>query len=204
MDSSYVAFHQGRLVATGTLAEVARVLAGAPEEVRGAALIFDAGTSEQADIHFEGATEQVVASTAAREHAIAERRGRGRPKLGVVAREVTLLPRHWDWLADQPGGASVALRKLVDAARRANSDRDLSRRGQEATYRFMAATCGDLPGFEEALRALFAVDADAFDVRIAEWPDDLRAHIRELSRPAFWLAQKTPPVPPALPDATGA
>ncbi len=77
----------------------------------------------------------------------AEPRGRGRPKLGVVAREVTLLPRHWDWLNAQPGGASVALRKLVEQARRANGDADRARAAREAAYHFMSAMAGDLPAF---------------------------------------------------------
>ena len=91
-----------------------------------------------------------------------EPRGRGRPKLGVVAREVTLLPRHWEWLATQSGGASVALRKLVDEARRANGDRDRSRAARDAAYHFMSTMAGNLPGFEEASRALFADDQRQF------------------------------------------
>lgn len=107
------------------------------------------------------------------------RRGRGRPKLGVVAREVTLLPRHWEWLAAQPGGASVALRKLVEEARRSQSGR--ARQAQERAYHFMNAMAGDLPGFEEATRALFAGDREGFAERIAGWPTDVREH-------AAWLA----------------
>ena len=90
-------------------------------------------------------------------------RGRGRPKLGVVAREVTLLPRHWDWLNSQSGGASVALRKLVEAARLAGDDKDRTRHAQEAAYRFMTALAGNLPGYEEATRALYAADPARFD-----------------------------------------
>src|SRR4029079_4156101 len=71
------------------------------------------------------------------ETAAAEPRGRGRPRLGVVAREGTLLPRHWEWLGTQPGGASVVLRKLVEEARRANGDADRTRAARDAAYRFM-------------------------------------------------------------------
>lgn len=109
-----------------------------------------------------------------------EPRGRGRPKLGVVAREVTLLPRHWEWLSAQPGGASVALRKLVDEARRANSDRDRSRAARDATYHFMSGMAGDLANFEEAARALFANDRQRLAALIAGWPDDIRDHIVKL------------------------
>src|SRR5579863_6549713 len=108
-------------------------------------------------------------------------RGRGRPKLGVVAREVTLLPRHWDWLASQPGGASVALRKLVEEARRANGDRDRHRAARDAAYHFMSAMAGNFNGFEEASRALFADDRGRFGELIAAWPDDIRDHIVALA-----------------------
>jgi hypothetical protein len=110
-----------------------------------------------------------------------ESRGRGRPKLGVIAREVTLLPRHWEWLAAQPGGGSVALRKLVDEARRSNSERDGALAAQERAYYFISAMAGDMPGFEEASRALFANDKSMFNERIAGWPPDVRTY-------AAWLA----------------
>ena len=112
-------------------------------------------------------------------------RGPGRPKLGVVAREVTLLPRHWDWLAAQPGGASVALRKLVEDARKAAADGDRRRVAQEAAYRFMQAMAGNEAGYEEAARALFAGDIGRFEAGIASWPDDVREHASWLATDAF-------------------
>ena len=112
-------------------------------------------------------------------------RGPGRPRLGVVAREVTLLPRHWEWLSRQPGGASVALRKLVEQARRAGDDKEGVRQSQEAAYRFMVAMAGNHPGFEEATRALFAGQGDRFDQVTASWPPDVRDHARGLAAPAL-------------------
>src|SRR5690606_37999937 len=112
-------------------------------------------------------------------------RGPGRPKLGVVAREVTLLPRHWDWLAAQPGGASVALRRLVDEARRAAVDGDRRRAAQEAAYRFMQAMAGNEAGYEEAARALFAGDIARFEEHSLHWPDDVRDHAALLAADAF-------------------
>jgi hypothetical protein len=103
----------------------------------------------------------------------------------VVPREVTLLPRHWQWLNSQPGGASVALRRLVDEARRASVGRDRVRRAQEVSYRVMTALAGDLPGFEDALRALFARDGAAFDRHVATWPGDVRDYARRLASPAL-------------------
>jgi hypothetical protein len=114
---------------------------------------------------------------------LGEPRGRGRPKLGVVAREVTLLPRHWDWLATQPGGASVTLRKLVDETRRANLNRDRQRRANECAYHFMSAMAGDMAGFEEASRALFANDAAKFHQQTEAWPTDVRDYLRYLANP---------------------
>ncbi|MFB3304643.1 DUF2239 family protein [Pseudomonas sp. AMR01] len=109
----------------------------------------------------------------------------GRPKLGVVAREVTLLPRHWEWLGQQHGGASAALRRLVDEARTDHASRDQMRQAKDASYRFMSAIGGDLPGFEDASRALFADDAANFSSKIAQWPNDVQTYLAWLSRNAF-------------------
>lgn len=109
----------------------------------------------------------------------------GRPKLGVVSREVTLLPRHWAWLAAQPGGASVALRKLVEEARRVSADGNRRRAAQEAAYRFMQAMAGNEAGFDEAARALFAGDIGRFEEHSATWPDDVREHAALLAADAF-------------------
>ena len=108
------------------------------------------------------------------------RPGRGRPRLGVVAREVTLLPRHWDWLAGQPGGASAVLRRLVEEARREAARPDRRRKHQETLYRAMSVLAGDLPAFDEAARALFADDMDAFQTRTEAWPIDVAAYLRRL------------------------
>jgi hypothetical protein len=121
------------------------------------------------------------ASTSSSPTLAAEARGRGRPKLGVIAREVTLLPRHWEWLATQSGGASVTLRRLVEEARRDDGGRRQWRDAQEAAYRFMSAIAGDLPGFEEACRALFANNSDQFRQHIAQWPEDIRSYAIRLA-----------------------
>jgi hypothetical protein len=125
--------------------------------------------------------------------------GPGRPKLGVVAREVTLLPRHWAWLSSQPGGASVALRKLVEQARKDSQSQDQRRLSQEATYRFMSAMAGCLEGFEEAARALFAADRPRFEALTAPWPQDIQNHLQHLAQVA-WLPSD-PLSPQELPHA---
>ena len=180
-----------RRLAAGPLAEVALAVMNASR--RPAAppiIIFDDATGRPIDLDLRGTDREVVArlpqpadnpETPPDETAAAEPRGRGRPRLGVVAREVTLLPRHWEWLGAQPGGASVALRKLVDAARRANGDADRARAARDAAYHFMSVMAGNLADFEEASRALFADDRRRFVSLVAGWPDDIRDHVVKLA-----------------------
>jgi hypothetical protein len=181
------AFRGTRLLAAGPLRDVAlAVKAAMNKPAKAAVLTFDDATGAVIDLDLRGTKTEVIARLAARfapapSAANATPRGRGRPKLGVIAREVTLLPRHWDWLAAQPGGASVALRKLVDAARKADDGPGQTRATQAAAYTFMAAMAGDRPGFEEATRALFARDRDKFEREMAAWPRDLRDYAVRLA-----------------------
>ena len=180
---AYSAFAGPKLLASGPLAEVAIAIKIATGALADPIIIFDNATGKSLDLDLRGSHREIVArlpqpqAPAPEKEAPTEPRGRGRPKLGVIAREVTLLPRHWDWLGVQPGGASVALRKLVEEARRASGDRDRQRAARDAAYHFMSTMAGDLPGFEEASRALFADDRRGFGERIANWPADIRDHI---------------------------
>jgi hypothetical protein len=193
-DAAYIAFEGDRCLASGGLREVVRAAKERLDRRQDASiLIFDNGTGGPVDIDFRGSLDDVLARlpenagmpVAADDAAIAVPRGPGRPKLGVVAREVTLLPRHWEWLAQQSGGASVALRRLVDKARGAGEDKDRIRRAQEAAYRFMSAMAGNRPHYEDAIRALFAGDQPGFEKLIAEWPADVRNHASRLAENAF-------------------
>jgi hypothetical protein len=186
------AFEGMRCVASGTTVEVAKKIKECLNEIeQGAVLIFDDSTGEPVEIDFRGGIKDVLLRLKQQEPVSQPDtggeclRGPGRPKLGVVSREVSLLPRHWDWLNVQPGGASAAIRKLVEEARRVNRDRDRVRRSQEAAYRFMSAMAGNLPGFEEAIRALFAGDAEKFNSHITEWPADIRNYTGKISSGAF-------------------
>jgi hypothetical protein len=164
------AFSDNRIFVVGTLAEVAAAVQKAPQSAM--IQVFDDTSGRVIDIDPRAPLPETPAEGA---------KGRGRPKLGVVAREVTLLPRHWDWLSAQPGGASVALRKLVDQARRDSGDSERVRQSQEAAYRFMSAIGGNLPNFEEASRALFGHDRRGFADLLAPWPADVRDYAIKLA-----------------------
>src|SRR5690348_13704624 len=192
MTETFTAFEGVRRLAAGPLADIAPVIQRAERQASEPIAIFSDANGRAIDIDLRGSVDEMLAWLAAISAKAAETaaedqppsgepRGRGRPKLGVVAREVTLLPRHWEWLNAQPGGASVALRKLVDEARRANIDRDRRRAARDAAYHFMSAMAGNLPNFEEASRALFADDRPRFASLIASWPPDIRQHVVKLA-----------------------
>jgi hypothetical protein len=192
-----IAFEGVRRIASGELSKVALAAKRAVDKGQHAPiLLFDVATSEPIELDFRGTADQVAAritrnaagtSITGRAPEGEARRGPGRPKLGVIAREVTLLPRHWDWLNDEPGGASVALRKLVDEARRGSGAESIRRRAKEAAYRFMSAMAGNEPGFEEAARALFAGSRELFERSVRAWPPDIRVHALRLAARAFHI-----------------
>jgi len=191
-EPSYVAFAGQTLVAAGTLEEAAQGAKRAvDEDCNAAVMILDAKTSVPAEVDLRGTPDEVAVRLGLRPGDRSAPSGTtarpatpGRPKLGVVAREVTLLPRHWEWLSRQPGGASVTLRKLVDEARRSTTGEVQKRLAQESCYRFMTIMAGDEPGYEEALRALYAGDIERFDSFTADWPLDVRDHAHLLATAA--------------------
>lgn len=179
---TFTAFQGERRLASGPLSTVALAVKRAQPAAAEPIAMFSDATGKPIDLDLRGSDREVLARLPAVETDVpAGPRGRGRPKLGVVAREVTLLPRHWEWLNAQPGGASVALRKLVEAARRNHGDSDRRRAARDAAYHFMAAMAGNLANFEEACRALFADDGERFAALIAAWPADIRDHAVRLA-----------------------
>lgn len=194
------AFDRYRLLLSGPLIEVALAVKAAIEsDPTSTILVFDDSTGRVIDLDLRGSKAEIIErlSRVAQQSAghstsglseaselpkteISEQRGRGRPKLGVVAREVTLLPRQWDWLAAQPGGASAVLRRLIDEARRNGGARQ-QRVAQEAAYQFMWGIAGDLPNYDEAARALFANDRGMLEHCVAEWPEDIVTHLIRLA-----------------------
>lgn len=158
--SRVTAFHAGKRIAHGQRDQVASTLADRLTRDDGTVLVFEDETGRITDLDYRNMA-----------------RGPGRPRLGVRGREVTLLPRHWEWLSRQPGGASAALRRLVEDARRSEPG---ERERKDRAYRFMQAACGDLPQYEEALRALYADRPQAFSETIASWPPDIGDYIGQL------------------------
>jgi len=187
-------------IAAGSLAEVAAATKAMLEAGTDAPILIFDEASQIVEMDFRGTLDDVIARlpqpeapAAAEPESTQAPRGRGRPKLGVVSREVTLLPRHWQWLATQPGGASVTLRKLVETAKRANLDKDRVRESQEAACRFMTTMAGDRPGFEEATRALFGGNRERFEKEIEAWPKDIAEHARSLAAAALGSADDRKP-----------
>lgn len=195
---SCTAFDHARQVASGSYAQVAISL---KEHIRGkfdaSVLVFDDNSGKQIDFDLRG-TDQEIAERIRKQFPAGgdpATRPVGRPRLGVVSREVTLMPHHWVWLAEQPGGASVTLRKLVEDARRAGpSEKAQLRNVHERTYRFMSAMAGNLQNFEEASRALFANNIPVLKKLIAHWPADIRSHIVHLCNDALPTNQSKRPV----------
>lgn len=188
---SCTAFDHQQLIASGALTDVVRAAKQAIDAgTAGPLLIFDDRSSRQIEIDFRGSVDDVLARLQpAAPAADATARGPGRPKLGVVPREVTLLPRHWDWLGQQPGGASAVLRRLVEQALRGNDAAERARQAMESVDRFMRVMAGDLPGYEEASRALYRGERKRFGTLTAAWPPDVRNHLRKLAAIA-WDEQK--------------
>lgn len=187
--TSAIAFLGHRCVARGPIADVAatlRTIAPAPTDPP--LLVFDAGTSAPIDLDLRGTEAEVRARVAPRPGPPTEAappRRPGRPRLGVVSKEITLLPRHWTWLGRQRGGASATLRRLIDAERQRDEGPARRRRAREVAYGFMSHIAGDLPGFEDATRALFGDDPAAFHAQVDLWSPDIATHLRALAAEAF-------------------
>ncbi|WP_218943491.1 DUF2239 family protein [Exilibacterium tricleocarpae] len=206
MNPSHLLFEGAELLAAGELLVVAlafkrQLMRRQREDLRaennpGTLLVFETRSGRQMDIDIRGdeaaLIERYGAGEAAADASTMEvvcesppKRQRGRPKLGVVGREVTLLPRHWAWLDEQPGGASNTLRRLIERERTSNQHQDLVRRSQNRTHGFLSAIAGDLPGFEEAIRALYAGDRQRFTAAGQAWPSDIGYYACRFAEQAF-------------------
>lgn len=182
LPESVSAFSGQRLIASGSPVDVALTLRTKQQH---GALIFNDATGSQLDLNLSGSDAEVSARYAKKAEEESTPPARGRPKLGVVGREVTLLPRHWLWLEQQRGGASAALRRLVEAARKDSEGDDDVRAAQDAANRFLSALVGDQAGFEEATRALYARDREAFIEHTQVLSSDVRDYVFRLAAKAM-------------------
>lgn len=180
----YTLFFGARQLAQGDLPTVAEAARAVIDTANGSIMVFSDQTGRVADLDLRGSLQDVAARYAPSEPTPAKA-ARGRPKLGVVAREVTLLPRHWDWLTAQQGGASAALRRLVDQARRDSVDSERRREAQEATHRVMTTLAGNLPHYEDALRAFYSGDKMRFNELTSSWPTDVGDYVRAHANPVW-------------------
>jgi hypothetical protein len=187
---SYTAFDGNKLFAKGRLEEVVLKIKRTVKKLQTSSiLIFNDSTGSTMDFDLTGTEKDVLRRLQifVSHEDVAPTGGPGRPKLGVVAREVSLLPRHWEWLATQSGGASATLRRLVEEAKKQLGTKNQVTQAQERTHKFMSTLAGNLPGYEEALRALYRKDKRKFKNLIAEWPIDIREHAENLAEPTFGL-----------------
>jgi hypothetical protein len=179
-DTPYVAFAGVRQIAAGALADILPVLKPRFDtDSSDLVLVFNVDTGQQVDFDLRGTLAEVLARALP-----GSARGPGRPKLGVTSREVSLLPRHWEWLEAQPSGISAALRRLVEQAAKSNPGKERARRTRAALSRFLLSMAGDRPNYEEACRALFAGETARFEALVRKWPKDIRDHAIRQAREA--------------------
>lgn len=187
MPHTYTAFVGAARLATGDLETVALAAHAVQDRQTEMPIVFEDATGSVVDLDLRGSPQDVAKRLQASEPdaPIEGPRPRGRPKLGVTSREVTLLPKHWTWLQQQSGGASATLRRLVEQAQQDNAEADERRSAQTATYKVMYALGGHLAGYENALRALYAGDAQRFETLIKGWPADISSYVRKLAERSF-------------------
>jgi hypothetical protein len=185
---TYTAFEGTTCLFRGTFQEVVlKVKDRIGRADNSSVLIFSDNTGKTMDFNFQGSVKDIRRRLEiyVSKQEVTPASGPGRPKLGVISREVSLLPRHWEWLAGQPGGSSATIRKLVEDARKRSSTDIRIKQVQERAYRFMSVIAGNMRGYEEALRALYRADRRNFLLHTQDWPADVRSHVVELAKPVF-------------------
>ncbi len=136
-------------------------------------LIFDNFSGRQIDYNFRVSLEELLG----KELPPTPKKGPGRPRLGVVCGEISLLPRHWDWLQRQRQSASATIRRLIEAAMKEASPEEKTREAIDAAGKFLWTMAGNLSDFEEASRALYAQKWHILDAITAAWPEDIAKHL---------------------------
>lgn len=183
---TYTAFDGSKIISQGTLAHIALSLKQKTREQKTATLlVFSDLTGRQIDIDLSGTDKQVLDRLKVYSpQELQANTGAGRPKLGVMPREISLLPNHWEWLLNQDGGSSAVIRNLIDEKMKSRS-KDKVKSAQETTYKFLSAIAGDLPNFEEAIRFLYRKDKKKFSELISSWPKDIIKYSMMLASDVF-------------------
>lgn len=186
---TYTAFESGIVISSGSLSEVVtEIKKKLGKSNHASVLIFNDLTGRTMDFNFQGSEKDVQKRLQVYTQipdSKTDNSGPGRPKLGVISREVSLLPRHWEWLASQTGGASATLRRLIEEAKKTSVQTMTIKQAQERTYHFMSVVAGDYKGYEEVLRALYKKDKAKFFAEMSDWPEDIVYYIRKISEPVF-------------------
>ncbi len=185
--NTYTAFLESKIFAKGSLKDlVLKIKKHLGKNENNSILIFSDSTGNTLDFNFKGSETEILKRL---EMFVSQKpdeySGPGRPKLGVISREVSLLPRHWEWLAAQSGGASVTIRRLIDESRKKSSTGESVKQVQEKTYKFLSVVAGDFEGYEEALRALYKRDREKFLKQMEKWPKDIQGYAMRLSETVF-------------------
>ncbi len=186
--NTYTAFEGHKLLFRGKLHDVVlKIKKKLGKSDNSSVWIFNDLTGKIMDFNFQGSEKDVLKRLEifSSEDAKKASTGPGRPKLGVISREISLLPRHWEWLAGQPSGASATLRRLIEDAKKKSQGSHNIKQLQERSYKVMSVLAGDLGGYEEALRALYKRDEKKFYQQMKDWPQDVKDHLNELSKPIF-------------------
>src|SRR4051794_19634460 len=97
----YTAFEENKILVSGRLDEVAlKVRRRLTTNPSASILIFSDVSGKEMDLDLRGSESEMMERLSifisTKEKGAPSATGPGRPKLGVVPREVSLLPRHWE------------------------------------------------------------------------------------------------------------
>lgn len=186
---TYTAFDNTSIIAHGSLRDVilkTKKILGKSEN--SSFLIFSDSTGKTIDFNFQGTEKEILKRLeifVSNSDEKIELARPGRPKLGVISREISLLPRHWEWLATQSSGASSSIRNLIEDAIKKSTSKVSLKQQQEKVYRVMTTLAGDLDGYEEAIRSLYKRDRESFIKFTKGWSKDLRSYLEKLTNDVF-------------------
>lgn len=174
----YTAFRGDTRIITDSLFNVALALQKQSEMN---VLVFNDQTGQQIDLDLSGSEDDLKQRYTEVEYV----KKVGRPKLGVISREITLQQKHWNWLDQQSSSASAVIRKLIDKELNDPSSESNIMLAKQAIDHFMLAMLGNMPNYEEATRALYQGNKSHFLALIHNYPKDLKVYLELKAQTAF-------------------